>query len=148
MGRPVPLYLTPNRLGPATCGIVRPCVVLPQELVDSLSSAELRLILLHELIHIRRRDVLVDKIASLVAIIHWFHPVAWLTRYFLRRERELACDAAVLERATTAAAADYGHTLLKAAQSLTRPAPQYGLVGMFSSGTLSLLERRIRLILS
>ena len=101
--RAVAVCETPDNIGPATCGILRPCIVLPLKLLDSLSHTELRLILLHELIHVRRHDVLVDKLASLVTMIHWFHPVGWFARYFLRRgPGELACDGAVLELAVPA----------------------------------------------
>src|SRR6185369_17009414 len=112
--------------GPATCGIVRPRIVLPQTLLDRLSPGELRLVLLHELVHVRRHDVLVDQLIGLITILHWFHPVAWVSRYFLRRERELACDAAVLDRAPTWEVADYGHVLLKTAESLAMMAPLPG----------------------
>ena len=144
--RTVSLYLTPEKIGPATCGVIRPRIVLPERLLTALSHGELRLVLLHELVHVRRHDVLIDQLASLVTIVHWFHPVAWLARYCLRRERELACDAAVLDRLQPHAAADYGHAILKTVESLSRPASSYGLVGMFSSGPLSLITRRIRRI--
>jgi beta-lactamase regulating signal transducer with metallopeptidase domain len=146
--RTVSLRTTSENLGPATCGIVRSCIVLPQRLLSALSPAELRLVLLHELVHVRRHDVVVDQLASFVTIFHWFHPVAWLARYFLRRERELACDAAVLDLAVPSAAADYGHTILKTVESLAQPAPLPGLVGMFGGGSFSLLARRIRLIVA
>ena len=144
--RDVSLYSAPDNLGPATYGILQHCIVLPRSLIDSFSPTELRLVLLHELIHIRRRDVLVDQLVTVVTIIHWFHPVAWIARYFLRRERELTCDAAVLDRTMPYAAADYGHVIVKTIETLSKPTPQYGLVGMFSPGPFSLVQQRIRLI--
>lgn len=145
----MPLYATPDNLGPATCGVVRPHIVLPQTLLDRLSPAELRFVLLHELVHVRRRDVLVDQLTGFVTIIHWFHPVAWISRYFLRNELEMACDAAVLERSSQANAAEYGHVILKTIESLAVPgAPLPGLVGMFSRRPLRQVHRRIRLIVA
>ena len=143
----VSLCSTRDNLGPAACGVVRPRIVLPQILLDRLSREELRFVLLHELVHVRRHDVLVDQLTGLVTIVHWFHPVAWISRYFLRRERELACDAAVLELSRGANAVEYGHVILKTIESLAAPlAPFPGLVGMFSRRPLSLVHRRIRLI--
>jgi bla regulator protein BlaR1 len=144
--RAVALYTAPDNLGPATCGIFRPRIVFPQSLISRLSSAELRLILLHELVHVKRQDVLVDEAIAAITILHWFHPVGWLSRYFLRRERELACDAAVLDQTGAARASEYGHVILKTIQSLTQTAALGGLVGMFGGGPFLLVERRIRLI--
>jgi beta-lactamase regulating signal transducer with metallopeptidase domain len=144
--RAVRLALSPGNVGPATCGILRPCIVLPRRLVASLSPAELRLVLLHELVHVRRFDVLWDRLATLAAIVHWFHPVGWLARFFLRKDRELACDAAVLDRSGAQAAPRYGHAIIKTVETLLMPSPAPGLVGMFSRRPRSFLERRIRLI--
>lgn len=142
----VRLFLAPDAVGPATCGILQPCIVLPERLFRSLLPAELRLVLLHELIHIRRRDVLLDHVVTFVTIVHWFHPVAWIARYFLRHQRELACDAVLLDRATPSEAADYGCVMLKTIESLSIPLPLSGLVGMFVRGTPSFLHTRIRTI--
>ncbi len=144
--RNVRLVLSPGNVGPATCGILRPCIVLPKRLAESLSPAELRLVLLHELIHVRRLDVLWDRLATLVAIVHWFHPVGWLARFLLRKDRELACDATVLDCSGEQTASGYGHVILKTVQALITPSPLPGLVGMFSRRHRSFLERRIRMI--
>ncbi len=144
--RTVHLFLSPGNVGPATCGILRPCIVLPKRLAESLSPAELRLVLLHELVHVRRLDVLWNRLATLISIVHWFHPVGWLARFLLRKDRELACDATVLDRSGEQAAAGYGHVILKTVETLITPSPLPGLVGMFSRRPRSFLERRIRMI--
>ena len=51
-----------------------PGIVLPARLMESLSDDELRLVLLHELIHVRRRDAFFDLAACVVTAVHWFHP--------------------------------------------------------------------------
>src|SRR5690349_13738505 len=91
--RPVRLLTVVETVGPAMCGVFRATVIFPAKLLQELSPDELRLVLLHELIHVRRWDVLIDRVAVLVAAVHWFNPMAWLTLACLRRERELACDA-------------------------------------------------------
>lgn len=136
-----------DNIGPATCGIIRPRIVVPQKLLDSLSREELRLVLLHELVHVRRRDVLMYQLATIITIIHWFHPVGWLCRRVLRSEREFACDAAVLAQARVKDPADYGHLILKAMESLQASlTPAVGLIGIFHGKSEHVLQRRIRLI--
>jgi beta-lactamase regulating signal transducer with metallopeptidase domain/5-hydroxyisourate hydrolase-like protein (transthyretin family) len=141
---PVKLLLAPDRTGPATGGVWRPYIVLPGQLVSSFTNEELRLLLLHELLHVRRLDVLSDRLAALLAIVHWFNPMAWVAFAGLRRERELACDAAVLDRVDADEACRYGHLILKSAEQLRLPAPLSGAVEMF--GPDLSLTRRIQMI--
>lgn len=146
LSRQVELFLAPDLAGPATNGVWRPSIVLPAKLVSSFSDDELRLMLLHELLHVRRLDVLSDRLAALLAIVHWFNPIAWLALSCLRRERELACDAAVLDHVGSDAAHSYGHLLLKIVEQLNVPAHLPGTVEMFAP-RLS-LTRRIDMIAS
>ncbi|HYE20255.1 MAG TPA: M56 family metallopeptidase [Tepidisphaeraceae bacterium] len=93
--------------GPALVGVVRPRLLLPIDALADLSDAELRLVLLHELAHVRRRDVLWNWLAALVAAAHWFNPIGWLAAWRMRVEREAACDHAVLAAGhTTTQSAD------------------------------------------
>ena len=84
--------------GPAAVGVWRPTVLLPRDVVrDVGADAEaLRPILLHELAHVRRGDLWVNWLQTLLQIVYFFHPGVWLANYFLRREREKACDEQVL----------------------------------------------------
>jgi beta-lactamase regulating signal transducer with metallopeptidase domain len=82
---------------PATTGWFRPHVLLPMELVPRLDSEQFAQILRHELIHVKRRDYLWDRVAALACRVLCFHPVVWLAYRRMRWERELACDQAVVE---------------------------------------------------
>ncbi|HEY7423751.1 MAG TPA: M56 family metallopeptidase [Gemmataceae bacterium] len=141
---PVELLVAPGLAGPATGGLWRPYIVLPAKFVSSFSEDELRLVLLHELLHVRRLDMHSDRLAALLAMVHWFNPIAWLALTCLRRERELACDAAVLDRVDSDEARRYGHLILKSAEQLRIPAPLPGAVEMF--GPNLSLARRIHMI--
>ncbi|MEQ8763359.1 MAG: M56 family metallopeptidase [Planctomycetota bacterium] len=77
---------------PATVQWWRPTVLLPVHVSRELSAEELESVLVHELLHVRRRDLEVHWLASLTRAVHFYHPVAWWTVRFLCRERELAVD--------------------------------------------------------
>lgn len=106
--------------GPAVAGWLRPRIVLPRGLAGSLDDEALRHVLLHELAHVKRLDGPAQAVASLVAAVHWFNPLAWYALHRLEAECETACDAAVLARLPRRRRAGYGHTLIEVA---ARPRP-------------------------
>lgn len=90
------LKLVTSLRSPGTAGWFRPYIFLPVELVRRLSNDQLADILRHEVIHVRDRDYLWDRMAALACRLAWFHPALWLAHRRLRWERELACDQAVI----------------------------------------------------
>lgn len=142
--RTVELWSVAGLAGPATCGVVRPSILLPPTLAAQWPNADLRLVLLHELTHVRRWDVLLDRLAALLVIVHWFNPLAWIALHGLRRERELACDAAVLARLAPQETASYGHVLLKVAEQVLAARSLERVVGV--SGQDASLKQRILMI--
>ena len=93
---PVRLRLTEQSVSPSLCGILRPVILIPGSLATELSQPQLRAALLHELIHLRRADVLVSFFQSLLQIVYWWHPLVWLANARIRGLREEAVDDAVV----------------------------------------------------
>jgi beta-lactamase regulating signal transducer with metallopeptidase domain len=77
---------------PLLFGFRKPIVVLPTGLSGSLSSGELKSVILHELAHAKRRDNWTAAFSHVVTCIFWFYPLLWWIEQRLHRERELACD--------------------------------------------------------
>ncbi len=92
----VELVVSRAPIGPAVCGPLRPRVLLPAVMLGSTSPAELRLILAHELTHIRRGDLLAGWIQLAAQLVWWFHPLVWWANRQACRERERACDLDVV----------------------------------------------------
>ena len=97
MDLPVPVHVTSAELGPGVFGAFRPVVMLPRTIVRELSPAQMQAVLAHEMCHVRRRDNLTAAIHKCVEVIFWFHPLVWWVGANLLREREAACDEAVIE---------------------------------------------------
>ena len=136
VGRRPTLVVTAAVDAPAACGALQPRVLLPADLA-ALPDGPLRLVFLHELEHVRRRDVAVDWAWAVATAVHWFNPALWLVGPLRRHDRELARDEAVLSRLGPAGAEAYGRALLDLARP-TRAAPL--CPGMFG-GTRPLRQR-------
>ncbi|MDR2736179.1 MAG: InlB B-repeat-containing protein [Gracilibacteraceae bacterium] len=92
--RPSPqLYLSALAATPMLVGLFRPMIILPDQ---KYTKAQLQDVLLHELTHLRRRDVAVKWLSIVACALHWFNPIVWLIRREIDRACELSCDAAVV----------------------------------------------------
>lgn len=89
-------------------GIFPPKIYLPSELEEDLAY-----VILHERIHIKRRDYLVKMAAYLITCIYWFHPFVWAALAFLGKDIELSCDEAVLGELGESSRRKYADTLLR-----------------------------------
>jgi type II secretory pathway component GspD/PulD (secretin)/beta-lactamase regulating signal transducer with metallopeptidase domain len=139
--QPFRVRLTDASQCPAVCGLFRPVILLPRALVERLPRAQLRAVLLHELLHLRRGDVWVNCLQALLQIVYWWHPLLWLANARIRRVREEAVDDAVMLALDKDAEA-YPPTLLEVAKlTLQRPLATIGLVGILESR--SALRQRI-----
>jgi beta-lactamase regulating signal transducer with metallopeptidase domain len=128
----------------AVYGFRRPCLLLPERMLDTLDRREARLVLLHELVHIRRRDVLVNWFSVLALALHWFNPLAWGAMRRLRADQELACDAVVLGLIEQAERGAYGRTLVKHLHDFPSARMAAGLVPLITSRNN--IKRRIIMI--
>lgn len=89
---PVRLIRTTAVESPATFGIRRPVVLMPAGLLADLTTRQLGWVILHELAHVKRRDVLISAIQRAVMITYWFHPLVWIVGPVIDQLREYACD--------------------------------------------------------
>lgn len=107
--KPIELYVNPLAASPMLLGVRKPCAVLP---TADLPEEDLRFVLLHELTHYRRRDVLYKWLVQITVCIHWFNPlVHWMSRE-CERLGELSCDEAVLKKLDESGRRAYGDALL------------------------------------
>jgi beta-lactamase regulating signal transducer with metallopeptidase domain len=125
---------------PVTIGVLRPCVLLPQDW-RTWDDSRLAAVLAHELAHIERADYATGVAAAVVRALWWWHPAAWLAASRLSLTAELASDA----RATTGIdPARYASDLLAFAGDAARRPPRYG----WTVGATSRLSARVDALLS
>ena len=76
---------------------------------------------LHELTHLRRRDIWRKALSLWVTALYWFDPLVWLMGRAMERDGELACDEAALKRLPPEARAAYGRAVWEAVERVSRP---------------------------
>ena len=116
------LLISEPGTAPIAFGVFHPTVILPANLVRGLSSAQLRVVLGHELAHHKRGDLWLDRIQVCIAALWWFDPFYWWVSRQLRSTREDCCDDLVLVRLLTSGRT-YCETLLRAAHLGLRRTP-------------------------
>ena len=142
---PIRVLITPHTRGPALFGLIHKRLLLPVGLIDQFHTAELRHILAHECAHLKRRDVAVNWIVSVLQAIHWFNPVLWFAFARMRTDRESACDALAIRLSLGEdGARDYGRTIIRLLERAARPGFVPGLVGVNESR--SDMKRRVQQI--
>jgi HEAT repeat protein/beta-lactamase regulating signal transducer with metallopeptidase domain len=100
---------------PFTYGLFRPVIVLPAS-AEEWTTERCRSVLLHELAHVRRRDLLTNAVVQIACVVYWFHPLVWLAARRVRIEAERACDALVVRAGMLPS--DYAGDLLEIARTM------------------------------
>jgi len=156
-----PLYEVSDRLGlqeppqllmsrdakmPFACGLATPTIVLPAE-CEQWSQERRLAVLLHELAHVRRRDLMGHTLGRLVCAVYWFHPLVWTAARQLRAESERACDDLALACGTRAT--DYAEHLLDIVTSVRREGTPMVALAMarrkeFEGRMLAILDPELR----
>jgi len=111
LSRAPPLAHNSALRSPLLLGPIRPLIVLPADAAARHPPDALRLMLAHELAHLKRRDLWWNWLPALAQGLFFFHPLVWLAAREWRLAQEIACDEAAVA-ATGASPARYGDMLL------------------------------------
>jgi Zn-dependent protease with chaperone function len=139
--RPPALVVAPHTAAPYVHGLRRPRLVFPAALAAELSDDELDAVMLHEVLHVRRRDNLAALAGVVTCAAFWANPLVWLLTRRLVHERELACDAGVLSAQRLPGS--YAVALAKAVRFGAGRQPS-GLSGIGGAGLRARLDAILR----
>ena len=140
ISREVRLLMSNAVSTPMTAGSLRPVILVPDSAL-TWSEDRIRVVLAHELIHVRRYDALRHFISKITLSMYWFHPLSWIASRMASVCREQACDAEVLLLGTKPSA--YASELLTLADDMIAE-PSYAVLPMIRK---SQLEKRLMAIL-
>ena len=118
---PARVFTTTCAGAPFVTGLLDAKVFLPADFAQRFSAQEQHWILIHELTHMRRRDLWARLVAEAFRALFWFNPLVHLTVHLLRQDQEYACDQSVVSRCSAQERYRYGRALLLSASSEGSP---------------------------
>ncbi|TMU56520.1 M56 family metallopeptidase [Flagellimonas algicola] len=110
----VDLNIIHNISHPFTMGHLKPIIYIPVEALTGFSKMELEIILMHELVHIKRHDYLINLFQVFLEVIFFFNPFVWHMSSMVKNERESSCDLNVINKGYDRV--DYARTLERSYQ--------------------------------
>ena len=125
--KPIELCVNPLVSSPLLVGFFHPCIVLPS---TNISRKDFSYIILHELIHYKRKDLLYKWLTQVTVCLHWFNPAVHFMSREITRACEFSCDEAVVEKIGYVNAKDYGETLLDAMAAVGKYKESFGAVAL------------------
>ncbi len=133
-----------NVPSPVVFGIFHPTVVIPKR---DLSDASMRYALMHEGLHILRKDLLLRTVSEAAAVLNWINPFAWLIRNKITQYSENTCDEEVVADLSTEERQKYAMSILDFLDTSDDPDPAYPATLMSFSGEAEHLKRRLKHIM-
>lgn len=135
------LMASEEAYSPLLFGIVSPTIIFPSPLLNSCPPEQLRLMLAHELAHLKRKDLLWNWLPTIGRVLFFFHPLLWLAQREWKLTQEMACDEMVILQ-TNASPSDYGKALLKVSEQC-HSTQQRSLVTVGVAESFETLKRRL-----
>lgn len=130
------IYQSQHIAVPFVIGIFRPRIYLPAHLRPD----EKEYVLLHEQIHIRRKDHAIRLLSYLALCLHWFNPLVWAAFFLSGRDMEMSCDEAVIRRMGNTIKKKYSTSLLSIAAGTTEASISSGLATFGKGATKSRIK--------
>ncbi len=135
------IYITPQIVSPFVIGVVRPKIYLPQ----NLTAKEKRYVLLHEQIHLERKDHIIKIFSFLALCLHWFNPLVWVAFFLSEKDMEMSCDEAVIRKIGNSVKKEYSSSLLSMASGASKRSIVTGAPLAFGEGdTASRIKNILR----
>jgi hypothetical protein len=138
MSKSIPVFISKKCQTPFASGIFFTKILGPEDF-EGWPKEQLRVVLLHELAHIKRQDLFTQCISRLICSIFWFLPFLWLCYSHLRIEQEKSCD--VMTIGTGLNPADFATHLIGLVRHMKAHA--YASAVFIFNGRKKMIEKRV-----
>lgn len=127
---------------PVLVGLFKPTILLPRD--SNIPGVNLGMVIHHELIHLKRKDLWVKMLVLIAGTIHWFNPFVHKIRKEIHIWSELSCDEEVVKEMSPAERKHYGLTILNLLERATEMPTAFS--ASLSENGLQLKQRLVRLL--
>ncbi len=128
---------------PSIIGIFNPKILVTNEFLLQNDTTK-KYIIMHELSHYKRKDLIFNYVILLITIIHWFNPLIWLFFKKIRQDIELATDEMVLNKLKKDEKKEYGRTLINSLEIFQEE--KYTAKILCVTDDSKNMERRIKMV--
>lgn len=125
---------------PLTCGVIHPVILLPKTTVWNHEET-LHYVLTHELVHIKRFDIITKVMLAVALCVHWFNPLVWVMYVLANRDIELSCDETVIRQFGENTRATYAKVLISMEETRS------GFTPLCNNFSRNAIEERITAIM-
>lgn len=125
---------------PLTYGVIHPVILLPKTTVWN-NEETLHYVLTHELVHIKRFDIITKVVLAVALCVHWFNPLVWVMYVLANRDIELSCDETVIRQFGENTRAAYAKVLISMEETRS------GFTPLCNNFSRNAIEERITAIM-
>ncbi|MGH4118906.1 M56 family metallopeptidase [Clostridium sp.] len=98
---------------PSLCGMNKPKILIPISVADNVCDEEFKYIIMHELTHLKNKDIFINWIITLLSMIYWFNPILLCGFHKMRQDLEVSCDASVISYLDKGKNLQYGNAIVR-----------------------------------
>ncbi|MGH4137862.1 M56 family metallopeptidase [Clostridium sp.] len=142
----IPIKYSSNISGISLYGAFKPQILISSKIIYKFTEEQKKHIFLHELIHLKYKDILINSTMFILVAFNWFNPIIWYSFYKMQQDCELACDEKVLHYLQTNCYNNYGCTIINMAGLFSKSHDLFNGAGLISDK--SNLKKRISMITS
>jgi bla regulator protein BlaR1 len=129
---------------PALFGYFKPVILIPNNINKVIDVDKLRYIFLHELSHLKRRDIVINWIIIFLKVIYWFNPIIHYGFRKMKEDMEVCCDSLALSYTEDKEVKEYGYTIIEMIDKFSKSTHLIGTTSIVNNK--SEVRRRIVMI--
>ena len=129
---------------PSLCGLFKPKILIPVSVAANVSDEEFSYIIMHELTHLKNKDIFINWVITLLSIIYWFNPILLYAFHKMRLDREIYCDSKSISYLDEGQSVQYGNAIIRVLELTGNSNRLMGTTSMVMNS--SEIKRRIIMI--
>ena len=131
--RNIEILIVEEISSPALCGVIKPKILIPEKIINNIKGDELKYIILHELCHYKRKDVILTLVIYLLKTVYWFNPIILFGLNTLKEDCEIACDNMVISKLNKNERVSYGYTIINVLSYIGDTSMPLGISSMINN---------------